>query len=146
MIHAQNEKSVIFMAPVSVATTATETGQMIDTVGYHYAAIDIIMDTAGAVSSNPDVMDLQETEDQTNYSAVTAFVGDTAFTIPDANTSVPNLVRFNVDLRNRHRYLRVRLTTAGTASVLCCVSGRLSRAAQTPDTDTKRGAAEVVTG
>lgn len=145
MIHAQADKSVLVITPVSVATNATATGN-IDCLGFDYCSIDIAL---ASHSTSPTVLDLMESDDTnaSNFATVSPFTGGTGFTIPAApgtNASNVLLIRFDVDLKPRKRYLRVR-TTSGAAT-LASVTARLSRAEQAPTTDAGKGCDEVVTG
>lgn len=152
MIHEQMQTSKVMMAPVSVATDATETGIAVDCKGYDYASIDILLDTTAAASNNPVKCLLAEGDVTTIGTAIAAFTGDdttNGFTIPNSGTSTPTVVRFNVNLKPRKRYLSVHLT-AGTAAQLCAVGCRLSRRheAYTPSgpSDADLGCAEIVNG
>ena len=150
MIHAQKTKSVVFMAPIDVVTNETQSGTGVDTLGWDYAQIDVMLETQTAVSDNPQVFDLRESADATTYSTIAAFLGDTGWTVPDVSTTVATTVRFNVDLRKRERYLAVFLTTQG-ADQYCSGSGQLSRrhgSQYTPaaETDAQLGCTEIVTG
>lgn len=137
MIHAQNTKSVVVFKPVSVATNATQTG-IVDTRGWKYCSIDVILDSAAAASSNPAVLDLLESADTVVTNAVTVSVGDTDWTIPDASTDTPQIVRYDVDLTKRKRYLRLRTTSAGAAQLVAAIA-RLSRGEEAPNTTTEAG-------
>jgi hypothetical protein len=125
MINAQNEAVAVAIAPASVATTAA-TATTVDTLGYDYASFDIVL---GAAATNPSVLKLLEGTTTSPATDVTAFVGDTAFTIPAADAGAAQVVRFNVDLRKRQRYLKLALTTGATQ--LVAATCRLSRAKDT---------------
>ena len=146
MIHTENEKSVVVIKPTSVATTATATGR-IDTRGFNWCSVDVILDSAAATSSNPATLNLSEGTITTFASATTVsgFVGDSDFTVPAASTDTPQTVRFEVDCRTRERYLFVSVTPAG-ATQLLAAQARLSRAELTPTNAATTGAAELVTG
>jgi hypothetical protein len=149
MLRGANDKGVIVLKPQSVATTATATG-LIDTLGYSFCQLDVLLDSAAAVSSNPAVLKLSESDDTvvTNFADIAAFVGGGAggFTVPDASTDTPQIVRMNVDLRKpRKRYLKTTLTPAGAAQ-LVAASARLSRADEVAISDAGMGCAEVVHG
>lgn len=128
MIYSQNVGTKVMVKPVSVATNADSFGY-IDTKGADYLAVTFALDTAAATSSNPSTLKLGESDDTvtTNFTDITAFVGDTAFTIPNASTSAPQTVRLNVNLIGRKRYIGATLRAAGAAQ-LCSVVGSLSRA------------------
>jgi len=130
MIHDQYQESQVMISPLSTATNATSTG-IVDTLGYEYCTIEAILDSAGAVSSNPATLKLSEST-VTNYSSATdiaVFTGDdttSGFTIPNADTDNGQIVRFNVDCRTRERYLHITITPAGAAQIVGAVA-RLGR-------------------
>ena len=149
MIHGANDKGVIALKPQSVATNATATGN-IDTRGYDFCQLDILLDSAAAVSSNPAVLKLAESDDTvvTNFADITAFVGDGTggFTVPNADTETPQIVRMNVDLRkNRKRYLRLSATPAGAAQLLAATA-RLGRGEEIATVAAGMGLAALVNG
>lgn len=124
MMPLQNTCTKVALSPLSVATNATGAGY-VDTLGYDEAAVDFILDSAAATSSNPATLKLMESDDTvtTNFANITAFVGDATdgFTIPAANTAAGQIVRCNVDLRGRKRYLRAVITPAGAAQIVGAV-------------------------
>lgn len=148
MIYGQYEKHGIAIVSQSVATNATATAN-IDTRGYRYLSVDIQLDSAAAVSSNPATLKLSESDDTvvSNFADIAAFVGDGAsgFTIPDADTDDPQLVRFNVDLRGRKRYIRLTLTPAGAAQQVAA-NYHMSRADLGPTSASDAGCAALVNG
>jgi len=149
MIHDQYQKSVYMLNVASVATTATATG-WVDTLGYEYCSIDALLDSAAAVSSNPAVLKLSESKvtNVTSDTDLAVFTGDDTtdgFTIPDADTDSAQIVRFNVDLRTRERYLFIHITPAGAAQIVGAVA-RLSRAKEMTAGTSSPSVAAVVTG
>jgi len=125
MFPLQGAGSVAVIAPASTATNATASGN-IDTLGYDEVKVCVLLDSAGAVSSNPSVLKLSESDDTvvTHFSDITGFVGDATdgFTIPNADTANPQVVELNVDCRARKRYLKVSVTPAGAAQIVGCVA------------------------
>ena len=128
MIYGQHNGTKVMIAPVAVATNADSFGY-IDTKGYNYLEVTFVLDTAATTSNNPATLKLGESDDTvtTNFSDITESVGDTAFTIPDGDTSNPTTLRMNVDLLGKKRYIGATLKN-GTATTLACVVGTLSRA------------------
>jgi len=143
MIHALSEKTVVLLKPQSVATSATATATM-SRDGFDYLTIDVLLDSAGAVSSNPAVLKLAE-GDGTSYTDITAGVGDGTggFTIPDADTANPQVVRFCIDCRKRKKNLKITLTPAGAAQLVGALA-ILRRSRIAPLSDSQKGAAEIV--
>lgn len=120
MIRSQNEATSIIIHDGGVTNGETASGY-VDTLDYDYCTIDILATTSNTVSNNFTTLDLSEGTATNSYTVITAFVGDTAFTIPNADTSDPQVVaRFNVDCSKYERYLRVRaavLTTQGVTAI-----------------------------
>jgi hypothetical protein len=119
MFHTQGMGFASVVTPTSTATTATTTG-VLDTLGYEDVSIGILLNSQAATSSNPATLKLSESDDLTNYTDVTAFVGDATdgFTIPAMSASVATPVQWNVDCRARKRYLMVTITPAGTTQIV----------------------------
>jgi hypothetical protein len=70
-------------------------------------------------------------------------VGGTSFTIPTpANTSSDVVVRFDVDLRGKKRYLKVLATGNATGSVYSVA--RLGKPEDGPDTASEKGVSVAV--
>ena len=138
-------KQVIAIAQVSTTNAATATG-VIDTLGFSYCSIDTIMATSNAVSNNPTVFDLLESDDTvvTNAVTVSGFIGDTDWTIPNCVTSGNYGIKFNVDCRGRKRYLRVRISPL-TTQVITCIAN-LSLGEQSADDTTSAGVKAIVEG
>lgn len=149
MIHAQHEKHVVLIAPVSLATDATATGQ-VDCLGFNYLAVDVIQDTAADATNNPTVMKLSESDitDASGFSDITAMVGDGVggFTVGNhdtAATEVGNPHRLNLDLKGHKRYIRLTLTSGGAAT-LSAAMAHLSRGEDGPITASQSGVRTLV--
>ena len=111
-------KQVIPFVPVSTAASATTTGN-IDTLGFDYATIDVILDTASATTA---VIALKLSECDTtvvsSFADVSGAVGGTDFTLPVGPAATGTWgMKFNVDLRARKRYLKLTITPGTTAIV-----------------------------
>lgn len=144
MIHAQNSKAVNVILPQSIGTTVV-TG-VLDTLGYDYASVEFVKDTAVA-SSVVTTMKLTEGDTTSAYSAIAKFTNGTAtgnFVPAVPSTSGTGQIhKFHVDLRKRKRHLLVSL--ASTTARLCAVKAELSRG-KMPASDTEAGCAEIVYG
>lgn len=147
MVPGQNEKVVAAILGTGVTNGATVTTS-IDRLGFDYATIDVVMGTSNNSTNNPSVLKLSEsdTTDATNYSDVTAFVGDGAggFTIPTMSTANVNIVRMNVDCRARKRYLKVTASPVTTQAIVTVA--KLARAKEAPDSATDAGVNAIVNG
>jgi hypothetical protein len=119
----QNTATKVAIKPQSVTSGATAAGN-VDTLGYEEAAVDVALDSQGSTTSSPSVLKLMESDDTetTNFANITGFVGDATdgFTIPPAGAA-PTIVRMNVDLRARKRYLRVVVSPDGATQLLGAV-------------------------
>lgn len=124
MMPLQNTATKVAIKPQSVTSGATATG-IVDTLGYAEAAVDFILDSQASTTSNPSVLKLQEgaTTDATAFADITGLVGDATngFTIPAAGASA-TIVRLNVDLRARKRYLRAVVSPDGATQLLAAVA------------------------
>lgn len=147
MIHNQNAKKVLPIFQSSTTNGGTASGN-IDTLGYDYVTIDVLLPTADAVSNKPSVLKLSESDDTvvTNFANVSGFVGGSDFTIPNAITAATSISQpfatFNVDLKGRKRYLKLSVSPQTTQVVNAVAT--LTRAEQTPSTSSQ--AAVVVNG
>jgi len=123
MMPLQNTATKVAIKPQSVTSGATATG-IVDRLGYEEAAVDVALDSQASTTSNPSVLKLQEsiTTDASNFADITKFVGDGVggFVIPPAGAA-PTIVRMNVDLRARKRYLRLVVSPDGATQLLGAV-------------------------
>lgn len=100
-----------------VTAGATVTAN-IDCLGHSYASIDLMIEGTSATTAITALM-LGESDDNTTFTNIAAFVGGTTFAIPTTlrtlgNALGPSIVRFDVDLRGRGRYLKLSVTAGGT--------------------------------
>jgi len=138
-------KQVIMISQASTTNAATATG-IVDTRGFDYASIDVIMATSNAVSNNPTVFNILESDDTvvTNAVTVSGFVGDTDWTVPDAVTTGNWGVKFNVDTRGRKRYLRLAVSPL-TTQIITAIAN-LSLGEESPDDTTSANVKAIVVG
>jgi hypothetical protein len=118
------------VVPLSVATTATASGTA-DTLGYDEACVVVQLDT-GATAI--DELDIYDGDTTSSFTAITGLTfgtdtGDVAF--PASNTSTAPVVKCNIDMRARQRYLKVQMSP-GVTGILgaWCI---LSRAEEPPN-------------
>ena len=121
MMPLQNTATRVAIKPQSLTAAGTASG-WVDTLGFDEAAVDYILDSVAATTSNAAALTLQEGETTTAFTSITGFVGDATdgFTIPASQTT-PSVTRMNVDLRGRKRYLNVLVTTGDVAAIQCVV-------------------------
>ncbi|MGA1077246.1 MAG: hypothetical protein ACO307_19305, partial [Ilumatobacteraceae bacterium] len=121
MNHLEATKSVV--GHTENLTAAQTHTLVIDRLGYEYVSLDVAQEpwtNAGFTSqASFTVLKLSESDDNSSYSDVTAFVGGGTggFTLPTPTATAGDVVvRMDVDCRGRKRYLRVTATpyTTGT--------------------------------
>ena len=138
-------KQVIVISQASTTNAATATGN-IDTQGYDYATIDVIMATSNDTTNNPTVFKLAECDTTvvTSFANITAAVGDGTggFTIPAAVTSGNWGMKFNVDLRGKKRYLKLSISPL-TTQVITAIAN-LFRGDELPVDTTKANVKALV--
>jgi hypothetical protein len=120
MMPLQNTSTKVAIKPQSVTAGATASGY-VDCLGYEEAAVSVLLDSQASTTSNPSVLKLAEcdTTVTTSFVDIAAFTGDATdgFTIPAAGTAA-TVVRLNVDLRKRKRYLKVFVSPEGATQVI----------------------------
>jgi hypothetical protein len=140
MIHSQMEK-VVASLPTSVGTSAVTL--TIDTLGYDYASVAVLR-ASNASTVFASVLKIEESDDDSSYSAVAGMTGGTDFTIPTAPTAVASIVKLDVDAKSKKRYLKVTATPA--VSVNTAVTARLSRGENAPSSASEAGVIGWVKG
>jgi len=133
MIHSQNHRVVAEVPSAAVGATATAS-LTIDTIGYDYCSLTVLR-ASNAATTFANVLKVEESDDNSSYGNVTALVagGTGGFTVPAisaAGTASTAVVKLDVDTKARKRYLRVSYTPGASATV--AITGRLSRAAESP--------------
>jgi len=113
-------KSVVVINDSGVTNAETATGN-IDTLGYEWMTLDVMMTTSDDTTNNPSTLKLSQSDDTvaSNFADITKFKGDDAdgFTIPAAVTSGNWIAKFNVDLRGLKRYLKLSVAPVTTQGV-----------------------------
>jgi hypothetical protein len=145
MIHAANSKIVAALDTGTTASSGTAT-LTIDRLEYDYASI-VVARASNANTTFANVLKIAESDDNSSYSDVTAFVGGGAggFTIPTVtDTASVALFKFDVDCRARKRYLKVSVTPS--TAVNLAIEARLQRAHASPATASAAGILGSVSG
>jgi hypothetical protein len=147
--HLEATKSVV--GHTENLTAAQTHTLVIDRLGYEYVSLDVGQEpwtNAGYTSQAAfTVLKLSESDDNSSYSDVTAFVGGGTggFTIPTpTSTSADLVVRMDVDLRGKSRYLRVTATPYTTGNVYTVA--RLGKGVDGPVSASKKGVNAAVSG
>lgn len=144
---AATKNSVTLIGALTNGATGTAN---VDTLGFDYVSIKLIATTADVVSNKPTVLKIAESDDTvvTNFANVTTFVGGTAtstsvgFVIPSADTSNPNVYRFNVDCRYRKRYLKISVSPQTTQTYSLVAD--LGEGSEWPDVNTTKAGVHVL--
>jgi hypothetical protein len=147
MNHLETTKTVASLGTADTTTAQTFT-HSIDTLGYDYASVDVVLEANAATTSAVALaLKLGQSDTNGSFADIEAFVGDGTggFTIPTTSlSSASNIVRFNLDLRGKKRYLQVSATPVA-ASVVCSVA-RLGKGDVGPVSASEVGVAAVVSG
>ena len=119
----ENSKTVVGTTVTSAAGTATLT---IDRLGYDYASIDVIV----AVSATPANTAASILNVLTLSGGETTTAGSSIYTVaaPAASAAVtaqPSVVRMDIDLRGKGRYVKVDATPA--TSLATTIVARLGK-------------------
>jgi hypothetical protein len=139
MIHAQNTKEVVLIKPVSITTDGAS--GTVDTLGYDYAVIRVVLNTA-ATNSPLVALAVSDGPASNSFTAITSLTGGTNagnFTIaaPAGTGATGEINKFYLDLRRRKRFLKVDIDP--TAARIGTITCELSRAEVAPDTAAGRG-------
>jgi len=140
-------KQDIVINDSGVTNGETATGN-IDTKGFDWLTLDVVMTTSDDATNNPSVLKLSQSDDTvvTNFSDITEFVGDGSggFTIPNAVTSGEWGMKFNVDCRGLKRYLRLTISPLTTQGI--CAVANLGRGDESPVSTTSANVKALVEG
>ena len=122
MNHLEATRSVV--GHTENLTAAQTHTLVIDRLGYEYVSLDVGQEpwtNAGYTSQAAfTVLKLSESDDNSSYSDVTAFVGGGTggFTIPTPTATAGDVVvRMDVDCRGKKRYLKLTATPYTTGTV-----------------------------
>ncbi len=141
MIHGQNAKYVVGLAPISLNSGAA-TPLTCDTLGHNYAFCVI---TLGVVGGAATVMKVQESESDFSGADITALtaVGTTGSLRLPQTTDAGKTFVYGIQLGgSRKRYYQLAITSGATT--LWSVQWILTRANQTPNSVTEAGVAGYV--
>lgn len=143
----RNEGSKTDAKVSDLASNATH-AHTIDTRGFSYAAVDVAFEPVAAAGTNSavaNVLTLQHGDTTGSFSAITGFVAGTDYTLPTpGNTNDTTVVRLNIDLEGKKRYLKVNVTPKADSAV--ATVARLSVAEKTPTDATSGGVNVFVSG
>jgi hypothetical protein len=140
--HLEATKTVVGTTVTSAAGTATLT---IDRLGYDYVSIDV----AVAVSTTPANTSASILNVLTLTQGDTNTAGASVYTVaaPAASVAVtnqPSVVRLDVDLRGKGRYVKVDATPA--TSLATTIVARLGKGEAGPESASAKGVLAKYTG
>lgn len=145
MNRLEGSKSDVKVSDLASNATHTHT---LDTKGFSYASIDVAFEpvvAAGTNSTVAHVLTLQHGDTTSSFDAVTGFVAGTNYTLPTpANTNQTTVVRLNVDLEAKKRYIRLNVTPRADSAVTTAV--RLGVAEAVPVAASEAGVHAFVSG
>jgi len=140
--HLESTRTVVGTTVTSAAATATLT---IDTLGYSYASVDVIVATsstpANTSASILSVLTLSQGDTNTAGSSVYTVA------VPAASVAVtarPSVVRLDVDCRGKGRYLKVDATPA--TALATTIVARLGKGEIGPELAADKGVLAKYTG
>lgn len=138
----------------SATNAGTFTSANIDLLGVDYVTIDISATTqsASTQAGSPSLLKIQESDTTvaSTFADVVGFRGGSAtatnvdFVVAIGKTTGVNAYKFNVDARNRKRYLNVVASPTTTQTFEVTANG--FRAEQSPNTAAKAGVLNLVEG
>jgi|SRR5579872_3202030 len=138
----------------SATNAGTFTSANIDTLGVDFVTIDVSATTqsASTQAGSPSVLKLQECDTTvvTSFADIVGFRGGSAaatnvdFVVGIGKTSGVNAYKFDVDCRNRKRYLNVVISPTTTQTFNVNANG--FRNEQAPVTAAKAGVLSLVQG
>lgn len=130
MLHLARSKTDALIGTADTTTSQTAL-HVIDTLGYAYASVDVVFEPAAATTDAIcRALKVEESDASgSGYADIASLVGNGSggFAIPTSGsrTAGSNVVRLNIDLRGRRRYLRVNATPVAASVVASVV--RLGR-------------------
>lgn len=149
MIRTQDTKFVAVTPPGAIVDNASWTTAEIDTLGFDYCTIYVQF---GAMDIAMTALKVQESNSSGSGMAdITGLVYGTSADISGSTSSLPSATAdntcfaFEIDLRNRKRYLDVVATGGdGAAGTYCTIVALLSRAENLGNTASARGLANIL--
>lgn len=148
MNHLEGTKTVVGSA--SATNSSTTALLRLDTLGYDYASIDVVYAptlAAGTNSSVAQVLTLKHSDSaSTGYDTITGYptVAAPAASANTASSSVSSVIRLDVDMRGKKRYVEVASSPNTLATVT--VVARLGKGEEHPTAAAGKGVAVSYAG
>jgi hypothetical protein len=137
-----------FVSILDTQATAGETNTYkFDTLGYEYAVINVTL-MGTETTDPPTVLKLEQSNDNTTFSAFTGFLGGTDFTLPTAIRTLgnasqgPTVVQMRADLRATKRYLQ--LTCNAATKMTQVINVNLYKGKEAPESATNANVTTLV--
>jgi hypothetical protein len=145
MNHLEGTKTVVG----SVAASASNTTALLrlDTLGYDYASVDVVyaaVAAAGTASAAAQTLTLKHSDAASTGYDVIAGYPTVAVPTASASSSVASVVRLDVDMRGKKRYLEVASSPNTSAAVT--IVARLGKGEQHPTSDAGKGVVGAFSG
>jgi hypothetical protein len=141
MISHQMDK-VVAAVPGTVGSSAVTL--TVDCSGYDHCSFTAVR-AGNAATVFASVLKVEQSDDNSTYSAVTGLTGGTDFTISAVtDTNNPAIYKIDVDTKVKKRYLK--LTVTPSVSVNVAAVARLSKAEQSPVSASEAGCIGWVVG
>lgn len=149
MNHAQACKYVVVTPPGAKLDDASATTAEIDTAGFDYCEIDVILGDSDIAMAALAVTESDTTG--SNHTNVTGLVYGTSADISGSTSALPSatddnkVFKFEIDLRGRKRFLDVTATAGnGSTGTYLAIIARLYRCDEIPITAAARGLGNVL--
>lgn len=148
MIHSQMCKNVLVTSPGALIDNASATTNAIDTLGYDYMTVDVIL---GATDIDITALKLQQSDTDGSYADVTGLIWGTSADIAGTTSTLPSatddnkIFTFEVDLRGKKRWFDLVATFGnGTVGGYLSAIAKLWRCKDGPVTASERGCAQIL--
>jgi hypothetical protein len=145
MNHLEHTKSVV--GSVVATNQATTALLRLDTLGYDYASVDVVyaaVPEAGTNSSVASVLTLKHSDSaSTGYDTISGYP-TVAVPTAVASSAAASVIRFDVDMRGRKRYIEVASSPQTNATVT--VVARLGKGEEGPASAAAKGVAVQYAG
>ena len=142
MNHLEATKTVVGESAAGTAGTATIT---IDTLGYAYASVDVVVAKSSTASHTAaSVLNSLALYQGDTTAATAAVYTVSAPSASNAVTAQATVIRLDLDLRGKQRYIKVDASAVG--SLATNIVGRLGKGEIGPDSASEMGALAKYSG
>jgi len=147
--HLENSKSVASAIATGSSVAAGTVALTVDTREWDYLSVDAVFSTAAASSAVASILTLKAADTEATLADYTGTY-DVSGVTSAANTSAAqtagvNVVRFDLDLRGKPRYISFAAAPNDTDASVILV-GRLGKGANGPDNASEAGLLQKYSG